>query len=433
MTGYATVTRNMVVELKKHFGDKLHLDICAINYNGEGYTEYDGTVQVVSALLSQREVEGVAGDEFGRMFFLDKIRSIEYDGIFILQDLGTIAGLVPLLREIQDNKKSAGLKVFKSMIYFPVDGPIQGRVKNKLFIKEKFDALPKERKQYFKEYISQLDELDFFDTVVTYTNFGKSEILKHRPSLKDKIKVLYHGTNTTDFFPIDENEKTKFRKQYFGKNADKFIVGLINRNQYRKDIGTSIFGFIEAKYRWNQDLPRPFLYLHMKADDPHGMNLNNVLSHTDLVEGKDYMFAAGDEHGQVDVQTLNKIYNSIDVYLSTALGGGFELSVSESMSCKKPCIVPNHTSLGELGADGRAYLLEEFLPIANAADNTVRQMCHYEEVGEAITKVARNLLNPKNTTESDRVEKAYKWITSLTWDVICIDWTKYFEETYKIK
>ena len=46
MTGYATVSKNIVAQVKKEFGDDLHLDIIAINYFGDPYKEYNDTVQV---------------------------------------------------------------------------------------------------------------------------------------------------------------------------------------------------------------------------------------------------------------------------------------------------------------------------------------------------------------------------------------------------
>ena len=42
-TGFGTVSYNIKKELKRHFGDDLKLDICAINYFGEPYEEEDGT------------------------------------------------------------------------------------------------------------------------------------------------------------------------------------------------------------------------------------------------------------------------------------------------------------------------------------------------------------------------------------------------------
>ena len=43
-TGFATVTKNIKREIKNHFGSDVQLDILAINYFGEPYTEEDGSL-----------------------------------------------------------------------------------------------------------------------------------------------------------------------------------------------------------------------------------------------------------------------------------------------------------------------------------------------------------------------------------------------------
>jgi glycosyltransferase involved in cell wall biosynthesis len=136
----------------------------------------------------------------------------------------------------------------------------------------------------------------------------------------------------------------------------------------------------------------------------------------------------GDENGQVPVETLNKIYNSLDVYVSTAIGGGWELTVTEAMACKVPCILPDHTSLGELGADDRAKLLVELSEICHVDDNNIRLRCLKEEVGEAILETAKN----KALTEY-RVEQAYEWVQQLNWDNVCEEWINLWNDVYQIE
>ncbi len=427
-TGYATVSRNIVAQLKAHFGDNLHLDICAINNFDKPTTEYGGTVKVVSGILSQEVKPYEKPDDFGRMTFLKMLNDNDYDGVFIINDLGAIAAIVCIMTRIKMEKRKAGRKSFKSIIYFPIDGKIQLRVKNTVFDESKLKTVPKEYRHLYTPYINQLDVLDFFEVIVTYTNFARDEIVKNRPSLKDRVNVIYHGINTKDFFPIPENYK--FKKQYFGKNADKFIVGVVNRNQARKDIPTAIYGFIEARKTWPTYYPKPFLYLHMDPVDPKGWDLTQVLSHTNLVEGVDYMFPQNtNKHVQVEVEVLNKIYNCFDVYLSTARGGGWELPVTESMACKVPCIIPDHTSLAEIGADGeRAFMIWEQLPVCDVSDNMPRYMSHFEEVSENILNIAKKSVSigSKINDIQPTIENAYNWITELTWEKVCVDWIEIF-------
>lgn len=434
-TGFATVSRNIVQQLKAHFGDSLCLDIVAINYFDKPYTEYNGTVRVISGKLGQN-VQGVPdqfkqGDDFGRLQFLTMLRDEEYDGIFFILDLGVIAPIVPLIKRQYDVNRKTHKKLFRSMIYFPVDGMLHSKVKNEFYNKSAVDKLPVNERQYYDfEWIEQVTTLNLFDRVVTYTKFAREELKKHNEGLTFSMQVLYHGINTADFYPMNKRDRAEFRERNFGRHARKIIVGVINRNQPRKDIPTAIFGFIEARKQYKPTGRELFLYLHMKPEDAKGWNLHNLLSQTDLVEGVDYMFPKlGDHNQQVTIAKLNEIYNSLDIYLSTALGEGWGLTTTEAMACKVPCIIPKHTSLQEIGEDGRAFFLEESLPVSVIDDNAMRYMCHFDEVGEVIGAVSQKIADGAELPE---VQKAYDWVTALTWDNICKKWIRNFEEVFDV-
>ena len=88
-------------------------------------------------------------------------------------------------------------KSFKSIFYFPVDCTLVPQLTAKL---------------------------EFFDLLVTYTEYGKNEVIKLRPDLKTKIKVVPHGNSSKDFYPIPKDEIKSFREEYVGGNANKFII-----------------------------------------------------------------------------------------------------------------------------------------------------------------------------------------------------------------
>jgi glycosyltransferase involved in cell wall biosynthesis len=402
-TGFATVSRNIKKEIKKAFGEKIRLQICAINHYGENYTEEDGTL-VFSAKLND-----VRQDDFGRYAFLKIVNdSDEYDGIFIIQDLGVIQPIIPILESIKQKKKSEGKKQFKTIWYFPVDCHL-------------FPSLTR--------------NLEFFDTLVTYTDFGREEILKFRPELRGKIKVINHGCNLKEFYPLSQEEKKSFRESYFGKNADKFIITNVNRNQPRKDLPNTIFGFIEAKRDWKRNGldKEPFLYLHCQAQDPLGHDLRAVLMQTELVEYKDFMLLPKQyESNLLGIDMLNGIYNASDVYITTTLGEGWGLTITEAFSTKLPVIAPNTTSIPELSGNGsRAYLLETIIPYCGTVDNIVREQTDHWEIGEKIIEVA-NDINVRSLKLNDKIDRAYEYANSLDWSMLCKRWVEYFKETYKI-
>lgn len=396
-TGFATVSTNIKREIKKAFGEKISLDILGINHYGDDYVEDDGT-RVFSA-----KINDIKKDDFGRYYFLKMAKEGDYDGIFVIQDLGVIHPIISILESIKQNKKEQGKKQFKSIFYFPVDCHL-------------FATLTR--------------HLEFFDVVVTYTNFGRDELLKFRPDLKGKIKVIPHGNNSNDFYPLGSEERNKFRKEYFGKNADKIIITNVNRNQPRKDIPNTIFGFLEAKRDWKQNgiTKEPFLYLHCMPKDPLGHDLRAILMQTQLVEYKDFMLLPKQyEENLLEVEMLNGIYNSSDIYLTTTLGEGWGLTITEAFATKLPVIAPNTTSIKELSGFGsRAYLLDTIVPFCSTVDNIIREQTDYGEIGERIIEVSNDLTQGSDRL-NDKVNKAFDYVLSLSWKDICKRWIDYFK------
>jgi glycosyltransferase involved in cell wall biosynthesis len=383
ITGFATVSKNLISNWKRQFGDNLKIDIVAVNYFGEDYNETPN-VRIISAKLKD-----VAKDDFGRYVFMRSLADIDYDLVFILQDLGVIIPLVPHLKKIQDDKKEAKRKLFKSIFYFPVD----------------FALTP-----------NLAVGIDFFDQLATFTEYGRKMLLNLNPELKSKIKVIPHGNNMKNYYPIEsQKEKSDFRKQYFGDNSDKFIVGCVNRNQPRKDIPTTIFGFMEY---WESHNKNAFLYLHLDPNDPMGWNLRTILKQTPLVEGIDYMFPPDTEKGYkgTSVEDMNKIYNSLDVFLTTATGGGWELTVTEAMACKVPTIIPRHTSFQILGGDNaeRTYYIETLYPIVATVDNIIRFQSDLYEIADTLDLIHKQL-DQGESEVYNKIDAAYKFVESLDW------------------
>jgi len=407
-TGFATVSKNIKKELKNHFGSDLQLDICAVNYFGEPYREDDGTY-VISAVKSATKK-----DDFGRFGFLKILNeSNEYDGIFIIQDLGVICPITSILKSIKENKARDNKKKFKSIFYFPVDC----RLVDKL-----------------------TEGLEVFDCICTYTEYGRDEVLRLRPELKGKLKVVPHGNNPKDFYPIEsQTERRLFREKYFGENADKFIITNVNRNQPRKDIPTTIFSFIELRKQWKeQGLPTsPFLYLHMNPKDPMGWDLRGIFLQTDLVENIDFKLLETDLANKgASVDMLNNIYNASDVYLTTTLGEGWGLTLTEAMATKLPIVCPLSTSFIEMTNNGRnAYVIENLIPICNTIDNVIRTQCDMYDVVDTLLHIAKGRLESVVDDGFDdnyekRIDSAYKYVQALSWKEVCKTWINYFKETY---
>ena len=397
-TGFATVSKNVISGIRKHFGEDLLIDMIAINnFSEEAYFDKEG-VFVMPAQPSDPKK-----DEFGRNFYLKCLAEGNYEATFIMQDIGVIQPIIQVMKHVNLAKQKANKKQFKSFFYFPVDCNL----------------------------IKQLTkDLEFFDVLATYTEFGREEVCRFRPELRKKIKIINHGNNNGAYYPVHKEERDIFREEYFEDEAkDKFIISVINRNQPRKDIATSIFAFQELKNKWKHD-KKPFLYLHMNPSDPMGLDLRALLIQTDMEEFKDYMFPPRniENHDATEAQ-LRSIYNASDLFLTTNLGEGWGLTITEAMACDLPVVAPLHTSITEISNNGeRIYPITEFIPVCLKTDNMIRNMCFIDNVVDMMEEAVKDILTNSDVSQ-EKVNNAREYVkTKLDWKYLVPKFVTYIKE-----
>lgn len=372
-TGFGTVTRNILTGL--HATGKYDIQVLGVNYWGDPHP-YPFPIWPV----------GIgSNDPYGRQRAFDMMaKDLDYDVLFLFQDSFILQSLVGSGLE-----KLRQMKKFVSVGYFPVDG------------------VPKK---------SWMDCMNMLDVPVAYTEFGKTEAILASPTIADKIKVVPHGVNVRDFYPLPEEETASFRSSYFGKHADKFIVTNLNRNQQRKDIPSTLLAFKEFKRR----RPNSVLYLHMATKD-QGWDLGEVCAGMGLQLGEDVLMPGnnfGPNQGY-PIQVVNQIYNASDVVISTTLGEGWGLSTVEAMACRTPLIFPRNTALTEIIGENeeRGYLVasgetpNDFTVLPN--DNEIlRPMVSVIGMAEKLMFVHDN-----RDAAKAKAAAAYDWVTSnLVWD-----------------
>lgn len=402
-TGFSTVSTNIIKELKKYFGANLKLDIVAINYLGDMYEE-DDNISVYSAIKIIPE----RPDSFGREGFLKLLRENRpaYDGVFIINDISIAANIGGLLSIYKRELKEEKQKQFKSILYFPVDAPLLT-----LFT----------------------DCLNEFDHIVTYTEYGRQEVIKLNEKVRTKLRVVPHGINPKQFYPIEDpigmDEVREFRKEYFGaKNVDKFIITNINRNNPRKDLAATILGFYEYWKNYNRN---SFLYLHTNWQDTHnGYDIRAIFMQLpDLVEYRDYMLLSKEQANHTaDINQMNMIYNASDAFLTTHMGEGWGLTVTEAMATRLPVIAPFNTSMMEIGAD-RILFLEESELRVQKGDGMIRPAVICEEVAEKLDALYKEIQADSPELER-RLSNAYRYMQGLSWDNVCGKWIDYFKQVY---
>ena len=396
-TGFANVAQNIVKELLKDQTVTYQIDVVGINYHGlpNEWQNIYPRVRVFPATL----ISG--GDLFGRSGYLSLLSSGAYDYTWILQDTFNIEPIAQKIREIRNDLIANGKKSFKYIYYFPID------------------AKPKEN--WIRDVVS------LADVPVVYTQYGYKECLEIDPELVNRLKVIPHGTDISVFHPIEDKEAvTKFRHDYFmGRTDNKFLVINVNRNQPRKDIARTLQIFKLFK----QQCPDSVLYLHMKHNDV-AYDLNEVARQYQLIPDEDYIVPKDfNEHDGVSFEMMNYIYNSADAVMTTTLGEGWGLSITEAMATKTPIIAPDNTSITEILADGRGILVPSGKSITDwiilSGDNErVRPLV---SVADFVDKLVKLKQNYKSDDVNNAVEKAYKYITEeLNWDKVGQQWRDLF-------
>jgi glycosyltransferase involved in cell wall biosynthesis len=266
-----------------------------------------------------------------------------------------------------------------------------------------------------------LNILSFFDEVITYTEYAKNVMkpLTTQANAK-KIKVIPHGCNTTEFYPLSNEEKLEAKLELLGEagNAETYLFGTVNRNSARKDLASLILGFATFKHS-NQ--VNAVLYLHCNPLDPSGINIYRLCERVGLRVGIDVLVPKDfSENKGCDNVQLNRIYNAFNCFITTTTAEGWGLTVTEAMATKTLVICPKHTSLTEITNDGELTLNFMFKQPAVFINDfeKIRFVCNSNEVN-TLLGVAYNLINDEEELQfmvAEKIEKAYDKVKSMTWE-----------------
>lgn len=389
-TGFGNVSKELIDHWSK---DKnLRIVVFAINNFAETAYDYKENVKVIPAMSMSESKK----DVYCRIEFLKVIYQNDFDVVFCLNDIEIFNEMGEHLLKVKNQKKKENKKNFKSMVYFPVDSeprPVDLKI------------------------------LSFFDEVVTYTEYAKNVMkpLTTETNAK-KIKVIPHGCNTNDFYPLSDEEKLKAKLEILGEagNAETYLFGTVNRNSARKDLATLILGFATFKHS-NQ--VNAVLYLHCNPLDPSGINIYRLCERVGLRVGIDVLVPKDfSENKGCDNAQLNRIYNAFNCFITTTTAEGWGLTVTEAMATKTLVICPKHTSLTEITNDGDLTLNFMFKqPVVFINDfEKIRYVCNPNEVN-TLLGVAYNLKNDEQELQlmvAEKIEKAYEKVKGMTWEKV---------------
>jgi glycosyltransferase involved in cell wall biosynthesis len=325
----------------------------------------------------------------------------DYDIFFILQDMPIVAQRMKQILELQKTRK------FKTIMYTPVDSDLSTK----------------------REWITKgISDINY---PVTYTEWGKKQILQFDPELEKRLKVVYHGTDFSEVYKLPKEARDAYRGQgivFEGgvmKLTDRFVVLNVNRNQIRKDYMRTFAAFSEFK----KVVPAAYLIVLAQNRDQGG-DLTTMASQFGLKFGEDWAYPSGYRAYMVcPIETINAMYNIADVTFSTSLGEGFGLSSLETMCAGTPGVFPDHTALTEIfGGDGNRGRL------VKAGDTPGNHVCY----GAYDSSLVRPAINIEDAVAKLKwvydggleveamTTRALTWAAGISWNTINKFWIERF-------
>lgn len=295
-TGFGIVAKNLLLRLRA-MGHEIV--VLGINHYGDPYDPKEFPFPIYP--VDKGSIENM----YGYHKFWPIYQAVKPDLIFFVND--------PWIINEYMIRKPDTVEKPKIVAYYPTDaGPIKK---------------------------SWMDLLNGLDAQVCYSHYAESVVLQSNGGKRPKnLYQIYHGVDTRTFYPINQ----QVARASLGIPNDKFVIGMVARNQYRKRFDILAKAFAE----FSKDKPEAMLYFHTAKIDV-GYDIEELVAQLGL-KGRVYTTEDVRPDRGVSNEELNMIYNSWDVGALISLGDGFGLPVAESMATGCPQLVSDHSCLKEL-------------------------------------------------------------------------------------
>lgn len=309
-TGFGRVAQNLL--RRWHAVPGTQIDVWAINYSG---WPHDLPYRLFPASDSGNFADFRNPDRLAALS--NRIRLGRYTAVWFLQDLFSFSrhNFPAMLRAACEE---AGTQSF---FYFPVDSDIDP---------------------------SWLGILDAVDVPVAYTDFGRGQVSL---TVSDRVRVLPHGVDPAVYRPLPDRHR--LRAELFDggwvQPEDMLLVN-VSQNQKRKDVARSLALLARLRARGVQAK----LLMHMpRMSNDGSTDLEAVSWQLGLRPGEFWAHTGSLWSANTPKQGedfLNALYNAADLLISTSLGEGWGLPITEALAAGCPVAVPEHTACEEIAA-----------------------------------------------------------------------------------
>jgi glycosyltransferase involved in cell wall biosynthesis len=341
--------------------------------------------------------------------------------LWMIQDVWGLHALAVFVMRLQRDYGT------RTALYFPVDAPLDPSWTEIAGAVE----FPVAYTQYGFEQMKQALE----------TPLGDHKMDRRRREAVKRMRVLPHGCEP-GFEPVGDIEALHaMRAEMTGGKCrpDDFLMVSVAVHQRRKGLTQTIqvwhalcklLGEEEGARR------RLHLYLHCEPiNHTEGSSLPMILQQLGVEAGchfppKSYFL---NNRPTLSDAKLNLLYNAADLLLSTSLGEGWGLPITEAMAAGTPVAAPAHTSLEEIigASEGTGYGKRGYLlalaehPDMVIGDNS--RLRYRVDVGKAATQLRFAIQNPEHTGLGVRAASAWIRQPEMAWAFIAEQWLELME------
>jgi len=377
-TGFGTVSNHILKALVAT--GKYEIDVIGINHQVPWYDQKQYPYKIYPASFG--------GDDLGLGLARDLLKTGGFDIYFAVNDPDVHLLLSDVIKTYQPQIG------YKTLMYMPIDTDI---------------PLPVHKQA-----------IELADYPVLYTRESKDNLKRKFGTSINKATYINHGCDTDTFKPVSDKVRKAFRKQSFDCDDDTFLVVCVNRNQWRKDFARLMLGFLLF---WKSH-PKAKLYFHANPKDRGGDLLQQLFGICYLLElapedilGK-VVLLGNDKTTTVSKKTLNMVYNSADLFVSTTQGEGWGLTTTEAMSAGVPVLISDNTTASTIvGKEERGYLIPcgtdyNLFVMPYGESELIRPIVDVNKLSEKLEYIYTHRQEAKK-----KAEKALEWCRGLNWEV----------------
>ena len=174
------------------------------------------------------------------------------------------------------------------------------------------------------------------DLIVTPSRWARDRLVDYG-FREQSVRVIGHGVDTKDFYPLSPQEREECRKN-LGIDADVTVFLNVGAPIWIK--GADLL--IEAFARVHLQNPRTKL-IFKSSKSLYGLSINKIVSevgarHPGLIT-ETLIAAISEVPANLSQDQLRQLYGVSDWYVSPYRAEGFNLPVLEAMACGKPVII----------------------------------------------------------------------------------------------